>query len=272
MNSNNKLLFDDYLERWHLEEDGDPIITNTSQLLPVSYQGSKAMLKIALSDEERLGALLMIWWNGEGAADVLEYEANTILMERAIGKQSLFTMAKNNQDDEASQIICDVVAKLHSVNKKPLPTSLVPLHIWFRALNLAASQHGGVFSKAALVAEELLKSQHENVVLHGDIHHQNILDFGVHGWLAIDPKGLLGDRGFDYANLFCNPDFDIATKPGRLERQVTIVAEASGLERIRLMKWIFAYAGLSAAWSLEDGDSPDLALTIAEIAKANLAI
>jgi len=52
----------------------------------------------------------------------------------------------------------------------------------------------------------LLADQHDVGVLHGDIHHGNILDFGPRGWLTIDPKGLIGERDFDYANLFCNPD------------------------------------------------------------------
>jgi streptomycin 6-kinase len=60
-----------YLKRWHLTQDGDPIITNTSRLLPVIYQDSSAMLKISTSEEERAGALLMVWWNGEGAARIV---------------------------------------------------------------------------------------------------------------------------------------------------------------------------------------------------------
>ena len=65
-------------------------------------------------------------------------------------------------------------------------------------------------------------------VLHGDIHHDNILDFGKRGWLAIDPKRLQGERGFDYANLFCNPDLadpsrPIAASPGRFARRLEIV-------------------------------------------------
>ena len=109
--------------------------------------------------------------------------------------------------------------------------------------------------------------------LHGDIHHGNILDFGPRGWLAIDPKGLIGERGFDYANLFCNPEAEIAIAPGRLARQVDVVAEAAGLDRRRLLKWIMAYAGLSAAWFLEDGEweAATTPLAVAELAAAELA-
>ena len=110
------------------------------------------------------------------------------------------------------------------------------------------------------------------MVLHGDIHHGNILDFGERGWLAIDPKGLSGERGFDYANLFCNPDPETAAAPGRLARRAAIVADAAGLERERLLRWILAYAGLSAAWMLEDGEAPETALEIASQVAAELGL
>lgn len=53
-------IFNHYLNQWHLVPDGDPIITNSSQLLPVIYKGSSAMLKIATSEEEHRGASLMV--------------------------------------------------------------------------------------------------------------------------------------------------------------------------------------------------------------------
>ena len=45
-----------------------------------------------------------------------------------------------------------------------------------------------------------------------------------------------------------------------------MVAEAAGLERERLLRWVLAYAGLSAAWTINEGDEPDVALPVAEIA------
>jgi streptomycin 6-kinase len=73
-----------------------------------------------------------------------------------------------------------------------------------------------------MIADKLLDDPRDIVALHGDIHHGNILDFGERGWLAIDPKGLIGERGFDYANNFCNPDAAIATRPGRLVGQAVV--------------------------------------------------
>jgi streptomycin 6-kinase len=259
---------DSYLTRWRLIPDGDPVATPSSILLPVRRDGVPAMLKVAHGEEERRGAAVMVWWNGEGAARVLEHEDDALLMERASGGDSLIDFSLNGRDDEASRIICAAVARLHAPRDQAPPETLVPLERWFEALEPAATRHGGILRESAAAARRLLAEPQEIVVLHGDIHHGNILDFGEHGWLAIDPKGLLGERGFDYANTFCNPDYDIATAPGRLARQASIVAGAANVDRTRLLQWILAYAGLSAAWSMEDGDDPKLALEVAKIAAA----
>jgi streptomycin 6-kinase len=255
------VIFDNYLSRWNLSVDGEPIITRSSNLLPVLYKNSPAILKIALNDEERRGCFVMTWWDGEGAAPVLEHDDNAILLERAVGTHSLKKMAHDGHDDEASRIICTVAEILHQT-KKSSPPELMPLKERFKELAPVAKKYGGVYACAVKVTEELLSTQQDICVLHGDIHHDNILDFNGK-WLAIDPHALLGDRGFDFANIFCNPDIEITSKPGRLIRQVSVVAEAANLEPKRLLKWIFAYASLSAAWILEDGDPTDLPIGVA---------
>lgn len=259
-------IFAPWLQRWGLVPDGEPIVTRTSSLLPVRQAGTPTMLKIATVAEERRGAALLAWWGGDGAARVLSLEGDAVLMERATGTSSLVDMARAGRDDEASLNICDAVARLHAPRQSPPLDALVPLARWFAALEPAAARYGGILRQSASAARHLMTQPRDIIPLHGDIHHGNILDFGPRGWLAIDPKGVLGERGYDYANLFCNPDLDVATAPGRLGRQAKIVAEAAGLDRERLLRWVLAYAGLSAAWSIEDGDDPGLALTVAEIA------
>ena len=114
--------------------------------------------------------------------------------------------------------------------------------------------------------------RHPSVVpLHGDIHHDNVLHDAKRGWLAVDAKGLLGERTFDYTNIFCNPDSASATATGVFERRLGIVAEEANVDRHRLLRWVLAYAGLSAVWCMEDGDGVDLRLAIVEIAARELA-
>ena len=264
-------IFERYIARWALTPAGVPISTHSSRLLPVRWNGVPAMLKVATADEERAGALLMLWWGGQGAARVFAHEGDALLMERAEGNLTLAELVGNGDDDAASGIICKAVAQLHARANSHPPDTLVPLTRWFRALELAAPRYGGIFTLAATTAHDLLMTPQDVVVLHGDIHHDNILDFGQRrGWLAIDPKGLKGERGFDYANLFCNPDQETATAGGRLARQATIVAAAAGSPRKRLLQWVLAYAGLSAAWTLNDGEPPEIALAVAELAAEEL--
>jgi streptomycin 6-kinase len=260
-----------YLKRWELVPDGEPFKTHSSDLLPVDWFGHACMIKVAHSDEERRGGVLMRWWDGVGVPAIIGYKGDAIWMFRANGDRSLADMTRNGQDDEASRIICEVAAKLHRPRKKLRLPDLVPLEHWFGDLQPAGRTHGGILAKSAATARTLLSAPQDVSVLHGDLHHGNVLDFGNLGWCAIDPKALIGERGFDFANIFCNPDFEIATAPGRLARQASVVAEAARLDRARLLQWILAYAGLSAAWTIGEGGDAKLALIVAEIAAAETA-
>ena len=183
-------------------------------------------------------------------------------------------MAREGRDDEACRILCAVAARLHAPRHTPIP-NLTTSADWFHSLMAAAFAGDGVLARCADIARSLLAAPREPCVLHGDLHHGNVLDFGPGGWRAIDPKGLIGERGFDFATLFRNPDGadpsrPVAIVPERFRRRVDVVAEAAGMERDRLLRWVLASAGLSAAWSLEDGLSPEVALTMAELAAALL--
>ncbi len=261
-----------WLDRWRLTPDGEAFTTEYtgSRLLPVLRDGQAAMLKVSPSPEEIAGGALMEWWAGEGAARVLAREGEALLLERATGPRRLTAMSKAGEDEAATQIICDVIEVLHAPRQRTPPSTLVPLDIWFRELGRQAAARGGALATAHQAAQALLAEPRDIVALHGDVHHANVLDFGPRGWLAIDPKGVLGERGYDYANTFCNPDMASALQPGRLQRYLDQVSERAGMEPRRLLMWILAYSGLSAAWILGDGDLARFDPSIAELAAAQL--
>ncbi|KWV45712.1 streptomycin kinase [Bradyrhizobium macuxiense] len=268
-------MFEPYLSLWSLVPDGSPIVTHAARLLPVRRHGEPAMLKLSVEQDECLGAIVMEWWGGEGAARVLVRDSEALLLERATGRGSLSEMARTGRDDEACRILCETAGRLHAARAKPRP-ELTPLVHWFRDLWPAARARGGILLRSAEAAEALLADQREIVVLHGDLHHDNVLDFGGRGWLAIDPKHLVGERGFDFANIFTNPDladptWPVAIEPGRFLRRLDIVVEAAQFDRRRLLSWIIAWTGLSAAWFLGDGDPlAEIDLKIATLAAAEL--
>lgn len=268
-------MFEPYLLRWNLVPDGDPITTPAARLMPVLHGKQPAVLKLSHEEDERRGGALMEWWDGEGSARVLARDDTALLLERATGSVSLADMARDGCDDDACRILCAAVAQLHTPRPKPRP-ELIPLAHWFRELEPAAAKHGGILGRCTETARALLAEPSESTVLHGDIHHDNVLDFGARGWLAIDPKGLLGERAFDFANIFTNPDLadptrPVATKPGYFARRLEVVTEAAQLERQRLLQWILAWTGLSAAWFLVDNNPlAAVDLCVAELAAAEL--
>jgi len=264
-------VFSPWLTRWNLEPAGEPISTHASQLLPVLHAGQPAMLKLPEVEDERRGYLPLEYWNGNGAARLLarSEHGEAMLIERATGTRSLAAMARSGAegDDEATIILCDAIGALQKP-RGPAPSGLIPLEAWFKDLFPAAAKHGGILARSAAATTELLPAQREIVPLHADLHHDNVLDFEARGWLAIDPKSVIGDRAFEYTILFCDPDLadpqpPVAILPGRFERRLEIVLAKSGLERERLLKWILAWCGLSTAW-FDDDEDP--------LAQINLAV
>ena len=267
--STSEPMFDRYLKQWGLTIDGEAFVSLNGNLLPVRQGDTPAMLKVSQAPEEQAGSQLMAWWAGDGAAPVLAHAGEALLMKRAQGSASLAQMVADGRDDEATRILCAVAARLHAPRSTPRP-ALVPLEQWFDALWSAAATHGGVLEHSAKAARALFAAPQDAAVLHGDIHHGNVLDFGPAGWLAIDPKGLYGERGFDFANILCNPDEASAQAPGRFPRRIAIISQAAGIERHRLLQWVLAWAGLSATWMIEDGAEPEGRLALARLAASAL--
>jgi streptomycin 6-kinase len=156
-------------------------------------------------------------------------------------------------DDEATLIAAGVMQRLW----RPPPERghrLIPLRRWFRELLDHRQSHDGpgrfptsLLDRGVDTAEDLLATQ-DLVVLHGDLHHFNILRSEREPWLAIDPKGLVGDRCFELAALVRNP----VPNPPPLavaRRRIAFLSEALDLDRERVNAWCFAEAMLNAAWS-----------------------
>jgi len=97
---------------------------------------------------------------------------------------------------------------------------------------------------------DLLASTDTPVVLHGDLHHFNILRAQRADWLTIDPKGLAGDRCFDVCQFLRNPH---EVPPSVNGRRLDIFCAELGLDRERTKAWCFVHAVLDACWDFEDG-------------------
>ena len=245
-----------WIEAWDLVPEGEPFETDTrSRLLRVSRRAKPCMLKVATDVEEIRGASLMAWWAGAGVARVVAHDGPALLLERAAEAPSLAAMSRQGQDREATEILCGTIAELHRPRGARPPAGLPNLKTWFQAL-ASQSMVDRRLAEGSAIAQDLLRTSEGETVLHGDIHHANVLYFGEAGWRAIDPKGLIGERAYDYANIFRNPDQESALVSGRLEERLDQVSRLADLDPQRLLRWATAHSALSAAWSIEDGCSP----------------
>jgi streptomycin 6-kinase len=261
--------FEPWLTDWALTPDGEAFRTHPADnwMLPVRRGGIAAMLKVATHPEERRGGAVMAYYGGQGAAVVLAHDAQAVLLERLEGPRSLAGMARSGEDEAACRILCETAARLHAPRAAPIPEVIIRLDAWFAALWPRAAE-GGFFAQAAAIARELLATPAPAVVLHGDIHHDNVLDGGERGWCAIDPKGLLGPRGYDYANMICNPDAPTARR--NFDRRIAIASQISDQPANDVLRWLVAYTALSASWTLGHGGDPWQALDTGALALAAL--
>jgi streptomycin 6-kinase len=251
---------------WHLTPDGAPIETNTSWLLPVWHRSGSAMLKVFKphSDEQN-GAEVLRYFDGSGAVRLIEADEFGLLLERADSAPSLVSLALSGGDDAASEILLTTVKQLHSPHDKPHPNNLILLRDWFESL-FAHEAELPILQRCASAARDLLIEPRDEIVLHGDLHHENVLG-SPRGWLAIDPKGLFGERTYEVANLFGNPvpHGEIVHHPGRMRRLATLCADHLALDIERVLGFALAHAGLAASWSMTEGCDPSYRLRCAEI-------
>ena len=262
--------------RWSLTKSTPVADTPRSWIFRVEQNGRNfgalKILKPVVAEEEGRGARLLQWYEGDGAATVFDIHGDTVFMEWLDGG-TLGEPVRAGRDDEGTIAIATVVANLHRP-RPGAPDDLEPLRDRFQTLfdtDVRAWPHTArdLYARASGIALKLFDRPSAQIPLHGDLHHDNIMS-SDRGWLAIDPKRLFGERGFDYANLFCNPTQEIATAPAHFLRRLQLVASAASLEPVRLLQWVLAWSGLSAAWFLAHGQSPEPSLTVARMAAARL--
>jgi streptomycin 6-kinase len=198
-------------------------------------------------------------WDGRGAARLIEAdpEVGALLIERVEPGTMLVEVAETD-DDAATLIAAGVLRQLWQPVLEPAdPRGLRPLESWCAAYdrNREALSRGAdgfpaaLFRRADALRRDLLASAGRPTALHGDMHHYNVLREHRGGWLAIDPKGIAGDRCFDVCQFFRNPRDRPSPQVNR--RRLDIFCAELGLDRQRTKDWCLVHAVLDACWDFE---------------------
>jgi streptomycin 6-kinase len=237
--------------------------------------GAKVILKLGMPHPElssEIAALRL--WDGHGCAQLIEsdLDGGALLIERLLPGDILLDLT---DDDEATRIAAQVMRALWCPAPPAPEDAVFPTTArWANGLRrLRAMYDGGTgplpedtVQRAEALFAELLASSGAPMLLHGDLHHENILAAERAPWLAIDPKGLIGEAAYEVGALMRNPLprlLALSDVTATLARRFDILAEMLGFDRQRMIAWSFAQAILSAWWHVEDhgyGWEPTIAL------------
>lgn len=252
----------DYERRWDLQMS--PPFDNLSfnYAAPgLRRDGTPVVLKISFGAKEivpEVAALRLA--QGNGMVRVLEEDpdGHAFLMQRAVPGDLL---TDHPDDESATRIAAGVMVALW--RPPPLEHPFPTVAAWGRGFaRMRARFSGGtgplpaeLTGRAERLYAELVATSASPVVLHGDLHHHNILRSGDR-WLAIDPKGLVGEPAYEIGALMRNrlpPLGDEVAARVILDRRIALVADTTGLDADRMRRWTVAQALLSAWWTVEDG-------------------
>jgi streptomycin 6-kinase len=180
-----------------------------------------------------------------------------MLVERLNPGHSLMTLALHGADDEATAVLAETIRKM--APRAPLE-GVPAARDWGKAFeSYAASGDAQIprplLTEAGRVYREMCDSERGVRLLHGDLHHDNVLHDTQRGWLAVDPKGVVGELEYEVGAALRNPHEhpELFNDPAIIRRRVEHFTRALGLDSGRVLSWAFAQAVLSTIWVIEDG-------------------
>jgi streptomycin 6-kinase len=212
------------------------------------------ILKLGLDiDGFKREAAALMAFEGYGVVQVFSENTGLLLLECAVPGMSLKSYFPE-KDDEAINITANVIKRLH---KAPIPHAQTFPHVkdWLSVLDSDLKIPAKTLQKARELRDQLLKTAASDVLLHGDLHHDNILQNG-NDWVVIDPKGIIGEPAYEVAAFIRNPIPELlnhADAPNIIHNRVTRFAELFELPSQRILDWCFVQAVLAWVWAIEDG-------------------
>jgi len=209
-------------QEWELEL-GEPFVLSRHSLVAPA---GDAVLKIVPpeDDESDEEADALALWGGNAAVRLLRHDRTrrALLLERAVPGDDLTAVP----EAEAVAIAVDVARRLWRPAGEPFRWIGDQVPRWLE------SAAGDLGSRARELYATLDVGR--DILAHGDFHHQNVLR-SARGWLAIDPKPMLGEPEYDVPPFLWNP-LPCRLRVDLLESRLAAFS-AAGLDEERMRKW-----------------------------------
>ena len=250
-----------YSSKWSLTNLKPLEYTNASKnFVFEAFQASSAsrvVLKFNPSvAEAKLESAALRFYDGNGSVKLLDSDTKKGVLLRSYAFFPSLSSLFPHKDDESVLAAISVIKKLHS---KPLLTTDVvfpnieDLLTGLKNNNIIPTSH---IERAKAISQSLITTQGHKVLLHGDLHHGNILSDGRYGWIAIDPKGVIGEPAYEVGAFIRNPMPKIIADNCNFSkiilRRIGIFSECLNIDIERIELWTYIQSVLAACWAVED--------------------
>lgn len=250
-----------YSSLWRLKDLQKLTQTPTGHIYKVTSIHGPAVLKIFTDigiKDELGGTTFLRAMSGRSCANLFEYDERAQLIEYLPGN-SLYLYSRENRENEATSVFINIIKNIQEVEVPELRDGLVTLNYLFRLFDRITPPEHLVenFHEARILSEKLLATQTNEVLLHGDLHHENILKNSADEYVCFDPKGMVGDPSYELATTLKNPwDYsEISQSIEMFQKRASRFANELNLPLDRIIGFTFVHLVLSIGWAIEDGGS-----------------
>lgn len=266
------------IAQWRLSRVEVVSVGLGSTVALAEWDGTPVVLKVSATGEaRRREAAALRAWNGQGAARLLAADDHGALLIEFVADAR--TVAEAATDDDASTALIGraiaaiqqhpgTSAPVGSTGLTPVSSALPDIASLSDVLRAAprpqfahegslagVPEAGALIDQANETLARLTSTTVNRVVLHGDLHHTNVLVTADGEPVVIDPHGWIGDPCLEPASLLANPRDLIAGEPDLLAltlRRVEILCGLTGLDPARVLDWALVAGIVAEVWALED--------------------
>ncbi len=246
------------VDRWELRIDGEPRHGYCAVVVPVrTTDGEAAVLKMHVPDEasEHEHVALRLW-DGRGAVRLLRADPtrSALLLERLS-----FRSLRSLPVLEACEVIAQGYGRLHVPAPGRLRTLTSSVERWTAELDELPRDvpvPRRLVEQAASVGRDLVAdAAAEGVVVHGDLHDENVLAAQREPWLVIDPQPTSGDPHYEPAPVLWNRWDEALTAHdlrAHLRARFFTLVDVAGLDEDRAKAWVLVRMVHQAVWAIQD--------------------
>lgn len=252
------------LEEWGLEVAGEPMTGWTAVVHPVVRRddpgGERLVLKVGWPHVESAQEHLALRaWDGRGAVRLVSADPSrgALLLERLDSDRDLDTV----DIDEACAAIGGLYRELHVPAPPTIRTLAAYLDPYLTKLRQRTDVPRRVTTRVTGLARDLLAEPGPRVLLHTDLHYENVLAADRAAWLAIDPKPLAGAAGYELHPLLRNRFDELGTGASMrwsVRHRLEVTCDAAGLDEEISRLWCIVRCGVEILWAAVDGDESEL--------------